>query len=132
MNAVYPFHLTQLGNGFQTYFDPFFNSFFLGDARHSFNQRLGNVHAGHFVIHKFGHAGRFQRGYASKDVNFFGQPFFPSHFHPFFETIHVVYALGLNEISTGIDFFGQPNYAIFKRIGKRIGGSANEHPGGLV
>ena len=89
---------------------------------------IRNGDSRHVPVHVGRHTGRLERRKTGQDEALLVQPHIAGHLHELPESVHIVDALGLDEISTGPDFFRQPDHPELERIGKRIGRRSQKHP----
>ena len=67
------------------------------------------------------------RGNTRQDFAFFVEAHGSDLLHPFFEAVHVVDALCLNEVGAGVDFLFETDDAELEGVCKGVCGGADEH-----
>ena len=130
MKPADPLHLLKTLDRFHANVDSFLGLFLLGCIGHPFDHLIGHIHTRHTLLHVPGHPGRLKGRYTGQYRYLFMQTPVPDALHPFFEFVKIIDALGLDKLDSGGNFFCQPRYTDFKRIGKRIGGRTDKHPRG--
>ncbi len=88
---------------------------------------VGDVHAGHLGGHVAGHTDALHGGDAGQDVDLLREAHVVGLVDPFTELLHVVNALGLDEIAAGFDLLGQSMDPPLEGVGEWVGRGADEH-----